>query len=302
MSPSVCIIIRSAGERTLARCEQIVKDQMGDVPIIPIQESPFSAAVKKTFEIGIAHGKKWTLALDADILLRDKAVHDLVSVAENLPENFFMIQGRVLDKLFCFARNGGPHLFRTSLLKEALPLVPLHTDSIRPEGETVKRMISRGYHRYKGTEVYGLHDFEQAYEDVFRTAFVHAVKFKPLVPYFTKEWESRKTNDEDYLVALEGLQSGLQYDFPNIPERNRINDLAEQAIQNLGIVSKPEFNYVIDPDRVMNLFSVSADGIQIENRDHNKVLRTDRAAPKKKKKKSLMRRVILYVKNLATRT
>ena len=48
-----------------------------------IHEVPFSQAVRRTFEIGIEQNKKWTIAVDADILLNDNSVQRMVEKAES---------------------------------------------------------------------------------------------------------------------------------------------------------------------------------------------------------------------------
>lgn len=292
---SVHIVVRGISERTEFHCVQRASAQLLSANISLINETPFSLAVKRTFEIGIQRSKKWTLALDADIILREKAIRDITTLADSLPENFFMIQGRVLDKLFCFSRNGGPHLFRTSLLEQALSLVPSHTESIRPEGEAIKRMISKGFHRYKGTEVFGIHDFEQSYQDVFRTAFVHAIKFRNLIPYFKTEWEARKAYDVDYMVALMGLAAGASYEFQSMPDRDKINAMAQQAVTDLGLGTKPPLRDDYNADETMATFNISEEGKRIEQRDHNIVLRSDREQPKRSR--NIIQKIPAYLKS-----
>ena len=124
MNEDVFVVVRANGERTTRVSLKLVSYQVPKDNILVINETPFSKAVKTTFQKGIEANQKWTLALDADVLLKTGAIKELINRAESLPQNFFMIQGRVLDKFFCFGRNGGPHLFRTDLLKIAINKIP----------------------------------------------------------------------------------------------------------------------------------------------------------------------------------
>lgn len=263
MANNVHVVIRTIGEDTLQNCKDIVEKEVGIDNYTVILEVPFSKAVKRTFEIGIEKRKKWTLAVDADILLKTDGVAEIVKLAESLPDHFFMIQGRVLDYLFCFERNGGPHLFKTALLEEAIPLIPEDPEVIRPEGATVKKMIERGYHRYKGVEVFGLHDFFQSPQDLERKASVYYSKFNLYTRYLLSEWFSRLKNDPNYFSPIKGFlkSSGIS--------ESDIDLESVQRTQESSILSSE------DVDRIMSNYNLSEEGYRIEKKDHDRVYRTD---------------------------
>ena len=106
----ITVVIRSAGERTLDLCHSLVSEQVEEQNIFIIKEKPFSKAVLKNFEIGIENGHKYTLAIDADILLYNKSIELLVKNFSNLTEDYFVYQGLVYDKFFNKFRGGGPHI------------------------------------------------------------------------------------------------------------------------------------------------------------------------------------------------
>lgn len=290
------LVVRSIGERTCEIGGAYPNRILGEDQVATIELKPFSAAVKKTFRIGLEKNKKWTLALDGDILLKSGAIEALVNRAESLPDSLFMIQGRVLDKLFCFARNGGPHLFRTSMLEQALALVPDQAETLRPEAETVNRMVQKGFHRYKGTEVYGIHDFEQYYRDVFCTAFAHAIKFPYLQAYFMKEWKCRETFDADYTMARMGYALGTGYTHSSMPDREELSLMAARVMDVLEIDEKGPIGEV-DVKSVFNTFEISAAGRAIENQSHATVLRTD----KPNRKNQIMPKLGKFLERLGKR-
>jgi len=206
------VIIRSAGERTEQLCKQLIIEQgVSPENLSSVREAPFSAALKKSFEVGIGHGLKWTLCNDADVLLRPGAVEAMVSFAEQQDEKVCEIQGFILDKFFGGPRNGGVHLYRTSLLPKALGKLPPEESNIRPEFQTLKAMAAIGYPFRIVPFLVGIHDFEQYYADIFRKCFIQAHKHLELTEFFLSIWREKATSDIDYVVALHGFSSGVEH-------------------------------------------------------------------------------------------
>ncbi|MEP1087736.1 MAG: hypothetical protein ABJH64_02945 [Algoriphagus sp.] len=220
MRNNVTVIIRHTNERTLGACLNLLSSQVSSNNIQIISETPFSSAVKKTFEIGIDYNKDWTLAIDADIFVTNDCIYTLVSVAENLEDYFFEIQGRILDKFYGVPRGGGPHLYRTKYLKEAIKFIPKEGTSLRPESDTYDKMAEIGYHYYFGKEVYGLHDYEQFYKDIYRKGFLHAKKHWRYLTHFEKFWFDNKETDFDFSVALLGFEQAQKFNGIVYVDRN----------------------------------------------------------------------------------
>lgn len=208
-SKIVMIIIRSIGERTEAVCHALACAQVPEENIVIVRERPFGAAVRKTFRLGIERGLPWTLAVDADVLLRSNAVDDLIGWAAKQPDNLFFVNPTVADKLLGQIRPAGVHLYRTTLIEKALK----HTDDIdthaRPESLVYARMAMTGFTslQLQGMVV-GLHDFEQSYRDIYRTAYVHALKHPPaLMEPCIAAWQRQADDDPDFRVALLGSKT-----------------------------------------------------------------------------------------------
>jgi len=211
---NVTVIIRSVGERTETLCRQLLADQVQESDIFIINERPFTKAIAKTYEIGIENQRKWTLCIDADVLIKEDAVNELLQKASEADENVFEIQGNVLDKFFGGPRAAGNHLYRTSLLKKAIDAIPLPNVSLRPESFTIKQMAAKGYPWVEIDLVVGLHDYEQYYKDIFRKTFIQAKKHERFMPVLTAYWERMKNEDTDYQVALWGSKELSTYTKP----------------------------------------------------------------------------------------
>lgn len=275
MIENVKVIVRYTGERTLDACLSLLSKQVHASCVEIIEEKPFWRAVKRTFELGIEHGKAWTLAVDADILLHSSAVEKLIGQATGLPDNFFCIQGRVLDKLLCHPRVGGPHLYRTSLLQKAYDLIQELPDLHRPESKTVKRMVAAGYHSFDGLHVFGLHDFEQYYTDIFRKSFAHARKHAYLLSKVMPAWLGSSAHDPDYHIALLGMVEGNRNPENTSPEK--IRALAESYLSALNMQEKNKIsNFNIDVNRIMAEHSMPPGLQQLEKQIYRRDKRSDK--------------------------
>lgn len=207
---STTVIIRSVGERTEALCRRIILNQgIPESNVFTVRETPFSAAMKKSFEIGIDQDLAWTLCVDADILLRENIIKTMIEVANKQRNNVCEIQGFILDKFFGGVRQGGPHLYRTSLLPKVLKAIPPEGENIRPETHALNTMKKMGYPWHTIALLTGLHDFEQYYRDIFRKAMVQSNKHLNWIEVFVPYWREKAKTDYDYYVALSGLAAGI---------------------------------------------------------------------------------------------
>lgn len=261
----VTAIVRSVGERTEEACRYLLSEQVPEENIITINEVPFSAAVAKTFKLGLERGLPWTLCIDADVLLKEGAVAELLAVAEKLDENVFEIQANVLCKFYGGFRQAGNHLYRTSLLAKALECIPT-TEVIRPETATILQMEKRGFPWYRQDFVVGLHDYEQYYKDIYRKAFIFAHKHRH-ISIIEPMWQRLASEDRDYQIALWGLRAGRIFDgevtidirqFPNEID----NLLLAKGWQEKSLLSTDEIVSTKITDTIAN-FTFSPEYIKL---------------------------------------
>ena len=203
------VVIRGAHERTEVVCFELVKEQFPAERIILIHERPFTTALRRSFEIGIERGMEWTLCLDADVLIRQRAISDLLEAVSALPADTLGGSGYVFDKLRDGRRPGGLHLYRTSLLPHALSFIPAPSSALRPETHVKQCMESSG-HPWKLLDMtLGLHDFEQFYSDIFRKALVRARKSSSLNETMLRKALLQAKSDTDFLVVSWGMRVGM---------------------------------------------------------------------------------------------
>lgn len=205
----VTVIIRSVGERTTDLCRELIISQgVNENNLTVVSVSPFSEALRKCYEIGIKKGRKWTLCVDADVLSSSISIKSLVDKAGDASDNVFEIQPLVCDWLFGGIRTAGVHLYRTSLLNKALDLVPRSEESLRPENYVLKKMKLLGFPYIVCDVLFGLHDFEQSYLDIYRKCYLQGKKHVKFTALLFGYWQANITKDFD--CAILGFSDGLK--------------------------------------------------------------------------------------------
>lgn len=236
----VIVILRAAGERSLDASLALVHAQVPRDRVFVVEERPFERALRTTYERGIQQASKWTVTLDADVLLQDGAIAALIGEAERMPESYVQIEGRIFDKLTGLFRQAGHRVYRTSLLKEALRHVPEPATVLRPEYETLLKMTALGHRSRRVAHVVGLHDFEQYYRDIYRKAYVHARKSRGWVPLMVERCLRYAGSDRDFDVVLKGLCDGLTTnDAVSIDTRHFEGRLSDAWLKSIGLEEKP---------------------------------------------------------------
>ena len=208
MSNDISIVIRSVGERTTDVCRTLLEAACPGAPLTVINETPFSKAIRKGFESGIEMQRRWTLVIDADVLVRADFIEEASAFMRELNGDAFVVQGLIFDKMFNLLRPAGNHLYNTSLLEKALDCIPEEGESIRPESSTIDRMVGLGYPFIQRDLVAGLHDYEQNYIDIAKKCFVQTHKHSMFVDEVWPQWEAWKKNDPDFEAAILGVKAG----------------------------------------------------------------------------------------------
>lgn len=222
------VVLRCAGEKTKAIALKLLYQECPQENVFPIEVSPFSLAVKKTFEIGLAESRKWTLAIDADVLVKYGAINELLDLAENEDDNLFELEGNIWDKLFGGPRSGGIHLYRTSLLDEALSSLDTNAKVNRPEYTVITAMKDQGYLQSRVEIIVGLHDFFQKREDYFRKGVSISRKFPHFHWFFEPMWERLKDCDKDIEEALAGWMWGSKNPGLAITDSQQYNGILQK--------------------------------------------------------------------------
>lgn len=202
------VIIRTSGERTFRLCRKLILEE--GVPqdnLHIICAKPFVKTLKKSFYRALQTRRKWTLMIDADVLLRTGAIEDILYEAEKSTKETFEIQGLVFDKFFGGARAAGNHCYRTEYLEIALRKISFRNE-LRPEAALLKEMKKLGYPYKQIFSILGVHDYFQSFDDIFRKNFYQAKKNKEVKEMLLKYWSLKNGNDPDFKYSLLGYLEG----------------------------------------------------------------------------------------------
>ncbi|MCI0388247.1 MAG: hypothetical protein MOB07_05725 [Acidobacteria bacterium] len=209
MRPDLTIIIRATGERTERACKIIAEQQAG-TSVEVVRRRPFWQALKFSMEAGLDAASKWTLILDADILLATNAVPAMIAEMEEADvTNFYMTDFMLLDRGFGGPAYGGVHGYRTALFDKAMQWLEAAANEVRPETYVCKQMAACGFPFRQPPLIVGLHDYEQYYCDLYRKSVVRSYKFRGLWRYVLDRCR-RQYSDDDFKVILWGFLDGLQ--------------------------------------------------------------------------------------------
>ncbi len=243
----VTIIIRSVGERTEELCSKLIFRQgIPEENVFVIHERPFSKAMRVGYQLGIDRELPWTYCVDADVLLKQNAVSEMLEEITKLPGSTLGISGELLDKLRGKKHTAGNHLFRTKHLPNLIDEIkPYKTEDIRPESTAIKKLGKQGLRFFKNVSFIGLHDFEQHYHDIARKAFTHSKKHSIHLTEYVHFWSNHSQRDHDFKAALYGLSKGL-FHFEEVKiNADNFASLYDEVLENFGSKSENISDFAI---------------------------------------------------------
>lgn len=236
------VVVRTIGERTTGACVASLNAIVPSENIILISEKPFSKAVRKGFAEALNADRKWTLIIDADVLVRANFACEILGYAELLGDDVFLVQGLVHDKLLGTLRAAGNHLYRTVHLEQALGLIPKEGSTLRPENTTTRNMISRNKMFVQTPYLAGLHDYEQDYFDIAKKCFLHTHKHTHFLPILCPKWEELAQIDADFQAALIGASCGASYDGTVLVDSDFFAEQLMVFLEGNEVPAKPAFD------------------------------------------------------------
>ena len=201
------VIIRSANERTLPLCQKSVETLGVDYEVINIQ--PFWKAVIATFEIGIDRGRRFSIGLDADIILYENAVDTFIRGITNMP-GYWKYDFGLKDRFYP-ERISGVHVYDTKILPRALENYPKNIERIpKPERQFVRELRKKRYKDTNVPDIVGKHGYYQYYKDIFNR-FLHRAVRNPNHKDIIFGNVDNIVDDPEFLMAYLGWQEGESF-------------------------------------------------------------------------------------------
>lgn len=236
-APDATVVVRECGERTADACISLLRALFPNQTIHRVSGRPFSVTLRRSLEKGLQEGRGWLLCIDADVLVLPELA-DFIAEMSRMPDDVFVGQALVVDKLLPSRRPAGNHLYRTELIPAALPLIP-DGYVLRPETEMIQAMRAKGLPFHQSRRIIGLHDFEQYYLDIYSKAFLHSKKHGNLMHLTEPVWQHLSQNDIDFRIALIALgDARLEANHPEV-SRDFRRAAAEHALISLALREKP---------------------------------------------------------------
>ncbi len=200
-------VIRSSGERTTDLARLLLEKVFAPETIVTINEAPFENALRKGFALAMDCGKEWVFFLDADVLPSPERLRKVLDFCMSADEGVFFVLPTILDKFFGMPRDG-THFYRVKHIEKLYEGIPADSTTPKPESTAIQYVRDKySLALARCNEVYAVHDYEQYYRDIFRTAFVHGGKHSAFSWILSNYWKSMSGADADFVVALLGIYS-----------------------------------------------------------------------------------------------
>jgi hypothetical protein len=242
---NLSIVVRAVDERTLIWCKTVLafeiygaSEGLIDTMIPHVSNGDFHSTLRQSLEVGLSAGKKWHLVVDADVIPYSGSCAAIIAWADNCSMDVSVVQPHVCDKLLGVNRPAGVHLYRTSYIAEIIELLKLQGPTLRPETAVLLKYEKLTNRKFVNVPVlFGAHDFEQSYEDLFRKSFQHGIKHSSIAPMLLQSWFKKSADDPDFKVALFGYLQGYMSAERNCIDAKNSNILV--MFKSILISEKP---------------------------------------------------------------
>lgn len=217
MRKNVTAVIRGFGERTKEMCHYLLTKELPRENIFVVHKSPSTEGTRAVYNIGLEENRKWTLFIDADLLLLPGSVGYLYELAESQAIPAFGVKGTVKDRVFMEERGKGcgPIMYYTEAFNQALSFIPDPYERIRPDSYIISMM--KKYHSYewvRESQCLAFHDYEQFYFDLYKKMVVNSRKMVHKCNKLLDRWHILAETDPDFATVLEGYEAGQTYAEP----------------------------------------------------------------------------------------
>lgn len=204
---NLAILIRYSGERSFELSKYAIEQQLSPIsPIEVISSWPFEDTLIKSYEAALRLNKEYTLMVDADTIALFDSVNKLMQTAHKTKP--FITQGLIYDNIFSKYRRAGHHLYRTELLARAVKYIPKKGQYLRPESFVIKKILQEGEKKLYTNILFGVHDFEQYFADLYRKSVNHGHKHQYLWRELEEALKSNSIEDERNVISL-GFFEGM---------------------------------------------------------------------------------------------
>lgn len=212
---SLTIIIRASGESTVSSLEKQLNNQVKAEDYLHIMDElvGFEEKLKNGFDLALSINNDFSVFIDGDILLQDNALKRIREMIPLLRDGDLGFGLRLWDQFYDSPKYRGLHVYRTSLLSKALDYIPDSGETLRPESFMKKRMWKLGHPWRNDISRYvvGIHDYYQKPSDIYYKFLIRSKRSQEDITLLKSKFRDQ-TNNNDFKIALRGLEDGVKLD------------------------------------------------------------------------------------------
>ena len=213
---ALSVIIRSYQERTLPLLVKQVKSQLqsGDDLIVLDDQVDFVEKLANMIALLGQSSNKYTLVLDADILIRKNLLKVIKTKCKKLAPSDLGYGILVFDRFYMRPKQRGIHVYTNlghSVLKQNIAKV---ANELRPETKLIEIVSEQGWTWQDNLVPYyvgGLHDYYQWYRDIYFKMIIRKYRSFDVVAKLKS-----KGGEKGEIAAVE---AGLRYQGPERLQR-----------------------------------------------------------------------------------
>lgn len=236
------VVVRYSGERTYNELRRQLSEWVPNVPVGCVSSGSFEKTLRMSYEKAIELHARWTVILDADILLSRRFfffyLPSAIGRARNVELGFAF---RLWDRFYDAPKFRGLHVYKTSMLPLALARVPEEGGTLRPESFVKEQLAAEGAVWSQYGNVVGLHDFYQRPQDIFAKMALRAHRSESDVEYLLKTFE-RHGGELDFTIAAAGLKYGMGMDSKSVDNARKTYAAGFQEMVTLGLIDISSLN------------------------------------------------------------
>lgn len=240
-SNAMAFVVRTVGERTENLCnELIVRYKNQNEPMFTVRRPTHVDAIQETLELAADQPGGWIVAVDADMLLYPGALNQMRTELNSVHENASVVHFAVSDKFYRMRRWGVTAYRQCAAAEGAIVLSDIRKNpSLKIERALIRKLQEAGrIIDFSKTDV-ALHDFYQYYSDLYRKAYLNAVRNPAITKRAEKVWKRVATSDPDYIVILKGTHDAVD---GSVRLSNSVRDFEptrlKEIVESLGLEEK----------------------------------------------------------------
>lgn len=199
--------IRHTNESSLSRLRFELESEFGEKNVFLVSAGPFRQTLEAAILLMTSKPFDYVAFVDGDILIDFDSLNDGIRLCR-ITRNISIFQGVVIDRFFKTVRPGGIHFYSSDALAQALSFFPIKNNFVRPEYELKKYLKEKGFLFSQYSFIVGYHDYLQKPFDIYRKAYLYALKMTDLSYVFEPIWRAESHEDNEIKYFLRGLNDG----------------------------------------------------------------------------------------------